>query len=321
MTVIDCTEDAVPVCLPHPSLIQERIDCAWASYNRQLDRLDTIQDDLIPHLHVRTGTEIFAEAFGCPVHRPEDDMPFARPLIHSASELAGLKQPTIDCPSLTQVFDIADAPYQRGGSQALLKMADIQSPMDISALIWDKASFYIAILMEPDAVKALSQMVTQLLCDFLDEWFSRYGSAFIAHYPFYYMDHGITLSEDEIGDVNSDIFLEFFLPELVYLSRRSGQIGIHCCANSRHQWDNLKQIPNLRLLNLVQPPDVLTEAYTVFESHCAQFHSWQGEGSYSDRLRMTSQKAHAVFEFSADSWNEAAALSDSIASARNAMPA
>jgi hypothetical protein len=55
-------------------------------------------------------------------------------------------------------------------------------------------------------------------------------------------------------------------------------LGIHCCATARHQWKNILKIPNLVLLNLNQPQEILTEAHVYFASHTAQMHivdSWE----------------------------------------------
>lgn len=272
--------------LPYPDRVQDRIDWAWTKYRHQVDRMRWLDDDTIPHLDVYTGTEIFAAAFGCPVHLSGDTMPFALPLIHRASEVARLKVPSLDAPPLAVLFDIADELRRRAGDDVLVKLVDIQSPMDIAALIWDKNSIYMAMLESPEAVKELSAKVAELLTAFLDEWFSRYGRAFIAHYPDYYMPGGITLSEDEIGAVNNDMFEALFLPELAGLSERYGCIGVHCCAHARHQWDSFKKIPGLWLLNLVQPKDVLREAYGTFAGHVPQMHSWCGDG---DPLSWTAQ--------------------------------
>ncbi len=272
----DGTTPGMPA--PYPENKQERIDWAWDNYERQLKRIEWLDDDWVPYANVYTGTEIFAEAFGCGVHRPENNNPCAIPMITKASEVAKLEVPTLDSPPLAMLFDVADELYRRGGGATTLKMADIQSPMDIAAQIWDKNTFYLGIIQSPEAVKELAAKTNQLLTAFLDEWFSRYGDAFIAHYPEYYFPRGITLSEDEIGSVNEEMFVEFFLPHLVELSDRYGGIGIHCCATARHQWENLTTIPNLRLLNLVQEEDVLRDAYEFFATNTTQMHSWPGTG-------------------------------------------
>lgn len=294
---------------PNPDKKQDRVEWAWEQYLNQTRRAAWLDDDVIPHLDVYTGTEIFAEAFGCRVHRPPDNMPFALPLISRSSQVAALRVPDLDAPSLRILFEIADALQARAGPDAVLKMADIQSPMDIAALIWEKSAFYTAFLETPEAVRELAHKVYQLVTRFLDEWFSRYGRDFVAHYPDYYMPRGITLSEDEIGAVNPQTFEEFFLPELLPLSERYGGIGIHCCANARHQWAGLTRIPGLRLLNLVQPPDVLREAYHYFASAAPQMHSWCGDGHPLSWIERLPAGSRVVLQVSAESRAQAVELS------------
>jgi len=276
--LVRCNEPMSERPLPHPGNGQERIEWAWEKYRRDLERVRWLDDDTIPHLDVFTGTEIFAEAFGCEVHRPGNDMPFARPMIRDASEISGLDVPGLDAPPLAMLFDIADELRRRAGPDAVVKMVDVQSPMDVAALIWDKSAFYIAMVEDPEAVRELSARTGALLKAFLDEWFARYGTDFVAHFPDYYMPRGVTLSEDEVGCVGERTFEDMFLPELVELSERYGGIGIHCCADARHQWEGFKRIPGLRMLNLVQPADVVREAYGFFAGSVPQMHSWYGDG-------------------------------------------
>ena len=120
-------------------------------------------------------------------------MPFALPLIHSAREVSGLKVPELSTSSLAYLFEMADTLVERAGPGALLQIIDIQSPMDIAALIWDKLTFYPALVEAPDAVLELAEKVKQFYVSVLDTWFDRYGVEFIAHYPAYYMPKGITL--------------------------------------------------------------------------------------------------------------------------------
>ncbi|MCX7935756.1 MAG: hypothetical protein N3A66_10925, partial [Planctomycetota bacterium] len=248
-----------PGSLPQPpparrEFIKERIEYKWLEYQHALWRSGQVDDDRVPCINMMTSTEIFAEAFGCQVHYPENSNPFALPLIHRAAEVAKIKVPELSRSTLACHFEMADELRRRAGPEAVFHMVDIQSPMDIAALVWEKSSFYLAMLDEPLAVRDLAEKTRQLLVAFLDEWFKRYGREFVAHYPDYYMPGGITLSEDEIGAVNSEIFEELFRPELEYLSQRYGGIGIHCCADARHQWPGIKNVRGLRLLNLVKPP-------------------------------------------------------------------
>lgn len=261
----------------------ERIDWALKTYERQLKRAEWLQDDFIPHVNPATGTEIFAEAFGCRVHFPEGSNPFAMALIHSAAEVSSVKTPSLGSCSLDGLFEIGDELRRRTGPEAAMRTVDVQSPMDIAALIWDKNDFYLGLVESPEAVRELAGKVRHLLAEFLDEWFRRYGKGHVAHYPDYYMEGGMTLSEDEVGCVNAEMFDEFFLDELAYLSNRYGGMGMHCCAGARHQWEGFKRIPGLRLLNLhaapAGPATYIRDAYAYFDGSIAQMHyGWTPDG-------------------------------------------
>jgi hypothetical protein len=290
--------------LPYPENIIARIEWAWQRYRVQMERLDWLEDDAIPFLDPYTGTEIFAEAFGCPVYFPENDMPHARPIIFKATEVSRLKVPELDVPALARVFQIADALQARAGAAAVMRLVDIQSPMDIAALIWNKTDFFLALIDAPDAVIELAAKCRELLCNFLDVWFARYGRNYIAHYPEYYLEQGMTLSEDEVGAVSPTMFEQFFLPELRYLSQRYHGIGIHCCADCRHLWSQFKKIPQVFLWNL--PHERSQEAYHYFADTPAQIHQFLQREVEIVTLLQRFPTARIIFDVSLDS--RAAAL-------------
>ncbi len=288
-----------------PDRRQERIEYVLDRYERMLSRQAWLDDDALPYLDLLTGTEIFAEAFGCGVHRPAGDMPFAQPLVVDPSDVAKLRVPRLEDSTLAFQFELADEARRRAGADTLLRLPDIQSPMDIAALIWDKNTLYIAMLESPQAVSDLATMACELLTGFMDEWHARYGDAFIAHYPDYYMPGGITLSEDECGIVSPEMFEVFFLPHLVELAEHFGEIGIHCCADAMHQWDQFKRVPNLKLINLVKEPDYLRQAWTAFETHCVQMHNWCGDGPCGTWARAYPSSARMVITVGSDSRDDA----------------
>jgi len=257
---------------PYPENKTERIEYALNAYKLYLDSLEKVDDDRVPFIFPYTGTEIFARAFGCDVHYPDNDMPFALPCIHDAKELAKISYPELkNSASIIEIIEIADK-LRYYAPEAIMQLPDIQSPLDIAALIWNKENFLIAMHDDPDAVKELIAMTENFLGEFLDMWFGRYGKDFIAHYPDYYMPYGITMSEDEVGAISPEMFREYSLDSINRLSERYGMIGIHCCANSMHQWENFKLIKNLKLLNIVQNHEICQKAYVYFNDVCTQMH-------------------------------------------------
>jgi len=266
---------------PYPENIEKRIDFSAELYKKQTEFCEWLDDDRIPALNPYTGTEIFACAFGCGRVCPGDNMPFALHAVKNSAEAAALKEPDIYGLHLGELFEIARRLRQRCGNGAPLHLPDIQSPLDVAALIWEKTDFYAAMISEPEAVRELVAKTERVLIRFLDAWFKEFGTEYIAHYPDYFMDGGVTLSEDEIGAISPAFFYEFCLPSLNKLSARYGGIGVHCCANSEHQWENFKKIENLRLINLVQPPKTIRRAYEFFKDHTSMMNSWCGEGEPS----------------------------------------
>ena len=274
-------------------------------YDIMCENTNWLKDDTVPYLDMLTGTEIFAESFGCGVVYPEDNNPFALHMISSCSEISKVKVPNIWDTRINDIFEMTARLREKTDNNATIRMPDIQSPADIAALILRKDAFFIGMMEEPEAIKELIAKAMELLVQFLDAWFKEFGSSFVAHFPDYYMDYGLTLSEDEIGVISTEMFEEFFLENLNRLSGRYGKIGIHCCADSRHQWDNFKKIDNLCLLNLVRPEPVIAQAYSFFEDKCNQMHSFYSDGPVSSWGSRMPEGARVVYKLQAKDHSDA----------------
>jgi hypothetical protein len=301
-----------PRPLPTPERVPERIEWIWQNYEYHLRRMHWLLDDTVPCLDMLTGTEIFAEAFGCRILYPVDNNPAPFPLIHSVAEADCLRLPSLDVPALRRLFEMADELSRRAGPGALFRLVDMQCPLDVAAMMWDKMDFYPALVKHPEVVNNLIEKITALQFAFLDEWYRRYGNGFIAHYPDYYMSHGVTLSVDEIGAVSAPMFLQYFLPRLNRFSEYYGGLGIHCCANARHQWEHLKKIKDLRLLNINNRGTMVRAAYPFFADFVAQWNYDQSLVPLAplDWLKEIPTKAHVVFELFAETIADALKISE-----------
>jgi len=269
MFIIRLTDPEDPSPMLWPEKMEERISWMKRDYYRQLEQTEWLYDDRVPFIDMISGTEIFAEAFGSPVLREMDNQPFALPAVNSSTEARSLQKPELMQSTLSFQFEMADRIYEQILTETdfkpVFRLPDIQTPMDIAALIWAKEDFFPAMIIEPDEVRRLVQKIQDLQFDFFDTWFSRYGHDFVAHYPEYYMPGGVSMSEDEIGAVSPAMFDDFFLPSLNAFSKRYGTIGIHSCADSQHQWSGFAKVRNLRVLNINQPESVLEKAYSFFK--------------------------------------------------------
>jgi hypothetical protein len=295
--------------------VDERIENWWVGYNTQMEIAEWLADDSIPALNGSgcfTGTEIFAEAFGCKVHRAPGQMPWALPMVFNIHDAAKLKVPKLCDSSLYIFMEAAEKLREKAGGQGILKLPDMQSPMDTLSLIWDKNDLFVSVVDEPEAVKEAAHKVFELFTAFLDEWFSRFGKEFIAHYPDYYMPGGITLSNCEIGTYNPDMFNEFFKPEMAELSGRYGGLGIHTCAYARQHWESIKSLPGLKLLNLCPGEKDILDAYAFFADTCAQWNAWYGERPLWQSTDRIPEKARYLIEVFAGTKEEALRFSEKL---------
>ena len=213
---------------------------------------------------------------------------------------------------------------QRVDDDRVPYLSNVQSPMDIVALIWDKADLFAAMIDTPDAVSALAEKVRALLVAFFDEWFRRYGTTFVAHYPDYVMNGGITMSVDEVGAVSDELFRTFFRDELSALSKHFGGIGIHCCADARHQWGNFRDLPGLKLINHNLPPtrkapEYIPDALRFYGAKVAQMPiGWTPDGPPETWPAQFPEGTRVVFEVQAEDADRAAAIAERLHGVRDA---
>jgi len=297
---------------PDPPLFWEympqREECAYQHYIKRMEHLDKIADAYIPFIRLNTGTEIFAEAFGCPVRSIGGRAVSASgPLIHDVSEWYKIKRPRLEDTSLIKLFEATDRLRERVGKDALVKLPDIQSPMDVAAMIWDKSDFYAAMFEEEPAIKELAEMVKDFMFEFLDEWFKRYGPDFITHCPDSYVPYGITVSEDEIGCISNEMYRKYFHNELVEFSERYGAIGIHCCADCKHQWSDLANVPNVSFFNIQNMSLEYIKESVIFFGKKAAIYNFR-DVDYSDDPE--ANKIHYVERYFAESLEDAAAYAE-----------
>jgi hypothetical protein len=230
----------------------------WAveNYQRKVRLLDAVPHDGVPTCDMSTGTQIFAAAFGCEVHRSPDTNPCALPLVTTAAEADALPEPDIwSCPSLYRVFELADAVRRELGPDVPLGPPDKQTGFDTACLVWEKTGIYMAMLTEgeKEAVKRLTGKCARLLIRFIQALREEFPTMTMRGCPGVWTPPSMPpwFSNDECGAFGTDLFEEFCLPELKELSEAFGGLGMHCCADADHQFPLFREIPNFYAFNRV----------------------------------------------------------------------
>ena len=78
-----------------------------------------------------------------------------------------LEEPDISRGPLGEIFALGDRLVELCGPGYPVRICDIQSPLDIGALIWEKSAFFMALYEEPEAVHRLLRKVTDTLTAFI----------------------------------------------------------------------------------------------------------------------------------------------------------
>jgi hypothetical protein len=246
--------------------LDDRVRLAREEFLFERECAEKIGDDRIPMLHAWTGTEIFAAAFGSPVQYPVDNMPFALPAVYDATGADALPDPDLTSGPLAEVLALLDRLVNKFGDDQIVRICDIQSPFDISALIWKKEAFFQALVETPESAHRLLEKVTRFMIGFLHAFKERYRQTCLVHFPDLWLppEWGICLSEDDVGSISPRHFEQFALPYLQCLAEEFGGISIHSCASAQHQWDGFLRLPNIHYMNLFHPPTDLATSIEKF---------------------------------------------------------
>jgi len=297
--IVNHTGQTVPS--PGDFTIGDRPEEDWVAhyvdqYEARVRYHDALEDESVPFVNLNTNTGVFAAAFGCPLHTYDAATnAAARPIVTTAAEADALRAPTLSAPTLRRVMRMAELLREELGPDAPISVPDIQSPFDIAALIWNKEEFFMALVLEPDAVKRLVRKTTDLLTEFLKEFMTRIGNVNLCHCPNAWAPNelGMWLSEDEAGSISSEMFEEFCLPSLIELSETFGGMFVHCCANADHQYDSFLKIPNLRGLNRVftsHPRNTIEKFGSI-----VHIPAWMGEEDCCRLLDMARPESRFLF--------------------------
>ncbi len=283
--------------------VEEWVPFYLRQYEIMVDYRERLDLDFVPFVNLNTNTGIFASAFGCRLHvfKEYDTPACALPAVSTAAAADALADPVLErVPALARILELAERMRERLGPDIPIGVPDVQSPFDISALVWQKDDFFAAMVENPGAVKRLVEKCRRLLVAFLTEFQKRVPNVNLSHCPvtgWAPPELGCWLSEDEAGSISADMFEEFALPSLTDLSTRFGGMFLHCCAAADHQYANFARIPDLRGLNRVfQYPPGPGPALDLFSRQAVMIQAWLNESAVHTFLEQSRPDTRFLFE-------------------------
>ncbi len=278
--------------------VSDWLSLAVEDYRRQIDYLEILDDDAVPFVGAtHTNTGVFASAFGCPIHRYQEDTPAAAlPIVETPQAADRLAFPGLNSPILERIFEFARLIRREIGPDVPISVPDIQSPFDIAALVWKKEELLVTLVEAPEAVLRLTEKCYHLLMNFWTAFRREIGNVNFHHCPVIWAppEMGVSLSEDEAGALSNAMFEQFCLPWLVKISEAWGGLSMHCCAAADHQYPLFRRIPNLRALNRVftHGPEA---AIRTFSGHTVLALAWHSEEMINHLLDIAGPETRFLF--------------------------
>lgn len=232
---------------------------AWTAqfaqqYEQECRDLEIIGDDRVPAARMWTGSQIYAEAFGCGVNLYPQDPPASRHLVETPGEADKIELPDMwSSPNIMRIFEMGRKLLARLGPDTPLSPPDMQSGFDIACQIWNKEQLFYALVEDKDAVHRLADKCRIFYKQVQSELRREFPTMHPNHCPMNWTppEMGVWVSNDECGIMSNKMFREFMLPELIDISQTYGGIGMHCCAGAEHQFPLFKEIPGWYAFNRV----------------------------------------------------------------------
>ena len=147
----------------------------------------------------------------------------------------------------------------------LIRCPDIQSPLGVAEIVGG-SGLYLALLMNPEAIKLLLEKITDFIITFIQELKTIAGSKLNSiTFPFVWGDQeGVYIADDTITLLSPQQHLEFSLPYVNKIAETLGPIYYHSCIWREEYFDNIKQVIKPALFNWnigdsVDPKSIIQE--------------------------------------------------------------
>jgi hypothetical protein len=267
-----------------PVIVQPPIDIWGAisadrqqSLERQLDAfilaMKLKSDFIFSYLEPWHGVGVYANIFGCAVNWNDFDAPQTKPIYHHIDEVQKLYHPDILKAELPQMI-LETIRYFRKVTydQLDISLTDTQSPNDSASLIMDTSEFFANSLSDMERLAPFMDLVTQVMIEFSEMQFETIGPK--ASRPGHIMLSspnlpGISISDDNMAVISKRSYTNSALPYNSKLGDHFGGISIHTCGDFSHNFDVVKQVKNLVVMDCAlagvdpQPnnPKKLAEAF------------------------------------------------------------
>lgn len=177
-------------------------DAGWLSANLAAE--SRFPDMLfLPGFWSEYGMCTEPSAFGVPCVFPENELPFARKILHDFAEVSRLKKPNCKTDGLLPfaMKRLHHAQQRIEAAGHAIRFASSRGPFNVATYLMGHTELLIGVKTHPQEIHKLLEIVTEFTVDWLQYQMASFPSI-----------DGILILDDLIGFLGEDDFREFALP-------------------------------------------------------------------------------------------------------------
>jgi len=194
-----------------------------------------------------------ASAFGVDYIWKEKQAPAVRPPMRSVRAAMDCATVPVSQSAIGRgAIDMIEYFLDKTKGRIPMSFTDTQSPLNIAGNVVDMSSFFMEMLDDPDAVKALLMKLARLLADFTREQVALIGDAVAwpGHgYASCRSFAGLGMSDDNALMISGEQYLKFAAPAVEFLGDLFRGATFHSCGNWSDKAGAIRMIRGLRMVD------------------------------------------------------------------------
>mgnify|MGYP001617617501 CR=1 FL=1 len=216
---------------------------------KSMDYKADVPNFLVPWYGIGT----VASAFGGDYIWKEKQAPAVRPRFKSVKEALDYTPSPVSQTSIGRhTLEMINYFLDKTGGRIPMSLTDTQSPLNIAGNVVEMSSFFIGMLDDPPAVRALLNRLAELLVDFTHEQIEHIGEALVwpGHgYSSCRCFQGLGMSDDNASMISGQQYLEFAAPAVERAGKPFGGSAFHSCGDWSDKVGAVKKIGGLRMVD------------------------------------------------------------------------
>lgn len=244
-----------------PYSIYKKVYCKEVMLEQQLTNISLTmkhKTDYCPYLAPWHGVACYAELFGVNIEWPENDWPWAIPLItDNPMDVYKLKpKKLLESELWKKILETIDFFQRNVNGEIPVCTTDPQGPMATASLIWRTEDLMVACYTNPKEVHYLLDIITDVFIDFYEKQLQRIENpAFPGWgFPLGETGCGISISDDNAAFMSPELYEEFCVPYNSRISEHFNGLYLHSCGNWVHNIKPALKISKLRAINYHSAP-------------------------------------------------------------------